>query len=126
MAETKVTSTELDGTTVVRRQNITTNSTTSARIETGWGYLIGNSTGAMTNAITFGLAFSTVPIVTVTFAGYNSSIPVTNAGNLQDNNSYSFSGQGISTSGFTLNMFRNGATFANTLYYVYNWIAIGA
>lgn len=110
----------------ISRQNNTTNSSpTTARIETGWGYIQGNNTANMSKVVTFSSAFTSAPIVMVSFAGYANSAPTTNS-NLQDNGTYIVTPQGIINTTFTVNMTRSASTYTSTFWYVYNWVAIGS
>jgi len=121
--------------TEVLRQNDTTNSYIGdSVILTGWGQIYGNNSQAISEAVTFGITFSEIPIITINYAGRHSSA----LSNLSDIGTTDTgvgatqvaTAQAPSTTGFTA-VLKSGsingeaASTWSTYYCVYTWIAIG-
>lgn len=128
MAETKVTATELSGTTVVKRQNNGTNTTvTGARREIGWGVMtFGSAASNISAAVTFNTAFSTTPIVMVSYGGDAASATTLGSGGNTVKGPVAIKAYGESTTGFTVHIHSSdGTTWAagNTVFY--KWTAEG-
>lgn len=111
----------------IKRQNDTTNTTvTGTRIETGWGAItVGVANLSFTDAVTFGTAFATPPIVTCTFGGdqISGTVAYGNGGN----NVQGIAGAkvfGVTTTGFSAYVWAmSNWSVGNILYY--QWTAIG-
>lgn len=113
----------------VVRQNDTTNTTEStARILTGWGWMqntTGIGAGQLTETVTFGTAFAGIPIVLLTYGG--------DAGNVAPSygtgGGVAFGGSHAKASNITATNFSATLTFDGTLpnnsTVYYQWIAIG-
>jgi hypothetical protein len=108
----------------VKRQNNTTNSDTSVKILTGWGYIQSlNGTTFIVKAVTFGVTFSSPPIVTVSNVGLLNG---SNPDSIDDFNSISgqfTAAQSITTTGFNVRIQDVAAGTGNR--FGYSWIAIG-
>lgn len=112
----------------IKRQNDTTNSTVNnARIECGWGAITNTASPALSEAVTFQTAFSSTPIIFVSFAsdastavGYGSS-----TGNNVEGRVIAKSA-GQTASGFNLWLHTGGGTNFATGTSYYTWIAIGS
>ena len=118
-----------DAPKAVNRQDNTTNNTVSNQlIQTGWGFIIGNGTALLSEAVTFPVAFDSAPIVMITAGGAKATsagAPATvdddpTAGNCcaQASNQ--------STTGFTAKIHGvNSYTMGSTYNFIYQWVAIG-
>lgn len=95
----------------------------------GWGQALGNSTGTISEAVTFPTAFTTVLGVIVTPLGAKVSPAASDITGLDialtGAIGYTYSANPVSTTGFTANLNRDSGTFGNTVYYGYSWIAWG-
>lgn len=109
------------------RQNATTDAyQKNTVILSGWGSKQGDGTGAMTQAITFGITFSSQPVVLVSDVGNVAGAPT----GIDSFNSAQGPTKGVSTinvavGGFTVHLGLTTGTFSNTYWYGYSWIAIG-
>ena len=111
-----------------RQDNTTNNTISGVVVEHGWGFIQGDATTAITEAVTFSSAYSNIPVVLVSYCGKTAVLP----DSLDD---FGTPYQGITTAmphtitttGFTVYMSaENGVTsFPNTDYFGYTWIAIG-
>lgn len=113
----------------VSRQNDTTNSTiTGARIETGWGVFAQGAVANKSEAVTFKTAFTTTPIVTISYGGDQTggTIALGNGGNVEKG-PITVKAYGESTSGFTAHAHTSdGTSWSATANVYYKWTAIGA
>ena len=95
------------------------------RRQSGWGYIQGDNTADMSEAVTFARAFSAAPLVLITIIGYRATADGTPTGpgwfttgiKAWANSSSS------ATTGFTAGL-HIATTFASTLNYGYVWHAI--
>lgn len=98
---------------------------------TGWGYIQGDSTAHLTEAVTFGITFSSAPVVIIGRLGNKTGAPaniteLTSAPNSATGPIVSAAGAySITTSGLTVSLGRSTGTFNNTAYHGYSWIALG-
>lgn len=113
-----------------RQNNTTNNIVTNQKIQTGWGFVIGDGVNdTASESITFPVPFSSIPIISVNVAGYKNSDP-TDPGDVSGSN---FGQAGIlswgaypSLTGFEIGISSvNGGVLTNNRRYVYQWIAIG-
>lgn len=119
--------------TVLRQDNTTDTYTANSVILTGWGYIQGNnSTRYLSEAVTFGITFSQVPVVTCTHAGAYTGGAPTSLGQLAEER-YSQAGTyTVAVGSFYASLLRNSfdgadpGVFANTYYYGYCWTAVGS
>ena len=115
----------------VNRQNNTTDTdVTNQRICSGWGFIQGNNTTNITEAVTLPITYDSAPIVIVSLAGSAGSTPtlitdLTGSGNTGGNATTTATGYAVTTSGFSVSIGRSVSTLASTAYYGYSWIAIG-
>lgn len=113
----------------VRRQNNTTNSTVSgARIETGWGVFAQGAASNKSETVTFGTAFSTTPIVVVSYGGDQTggTVALGNGGNTEKG-PVAIKAYNESTSGFTAHAHTSdGTSWSGTANVYYKWTAIGS
>ena len=116
-------------TSVLRQDNTTNAYKNNIIILTGWGYMAGDGTAAIDEAVTFGETFAAAPIVQVTMNGAKADpapadiTEVTGAASSSD--TVSVYGHTVATTGFTVEMVRNANTFGATNSYAYTWTAIG-
>lgn len=116
---------------VLEQGNTTNTYRNNAIILTGWGFLTGDGSNVgFTKANTFGITFSTAPVVVVSSAGEkDSSDPtaITDGAQLATSMTRFFmTTYGISTGGFTTKGARvDGASGDNNRRFLYTWIAIG-
>ena len=96
-------------------------------VQFGWCQIIGNGTSAISEAITFPTAFSTVLLVVASPMGGLAAGVASDITTLQDvtANPIVVSANSPRTTGFNLQMLRTGGTFGSTSYYAASWIAIG-
>jgi hypothetical protein len=113
----------------VSRQNDTTNSiVTGARVETGWGVFAQAAISKKTESVTFGAAFATAPIVTVTYAGDQTggTVAYGNGGDTVKG-PVSIKVTAVSTTAFTLYAQPSDASsWGATDNVYYTWTAIGS
>jgi hypothetical protein len=117
---------------VLRQDNTTNSYVNNSIVLTGWGWMLGNSGVAMNEAVTFGVTFSSAPIVLTGGCGQRNASDPSAIGDLNAQPGYIMvEGYSITTTGFSLGMSRattgggTGQTFVNTYRYGYTWIAIG-
>jgi len=99
---------------------------TVAKVQTGWVATQGNGTGAAGGTITFPVAFTNVPIVTITFGGDTAGVTATlGAGGANVNGAWAIA-KSLTTTGFAWTVNTSGGTWStsNTVYA--QWTAIGA
>lgn len=109
------------------RQNDTSNTTeTTARILTGWG-VIAYNTGAtnVNEAITFNSAFTSAPIVTVTFGGDHATLQTYGSGGNLVEATINAKALLITTTGFTVYLHKPTGGNLAAGYGFYQWTAIG-
>lgn len=111
----------------VARQNNTTNSTvTGVRVETGWGIITNTATASITKAVTFGTAFTTVPIITVSIAGDSVASGVYGNGGNSVEGRILIKSTAQTTTGFNVFAHTGGGTNFGTGFTYFTWVAIGA
>lgn len=114
----------------VKRQDNTTNSTVNGvRIETGWGYELGQNTFPWTagKTVTFSIPFSSKPVVIVSSIGYKDSSNPADVGDFNPWEVVNYTAGSIATTGFTAKAYNTqGGNIASTRRVGYSWIAIGA
>lgn len=113
----------------VKRQNNTTDSTiTGVHIETGWGVFAQGAAGNKSETVTFNTAFTTTPIVTISYGGDQTggTIALGNGGNVEKG-PVAIKAYGESTSGFTAHAHTSdGTSWSATANVYYKWTAIGS
>jgi len=116
----------------VLRQNDTTNAyNNNSVILTGWGFILGDTTSQMTEAITFGVTFSSAPLIVANGFGSKTGSDPSVIANLTDAANHHAAPEVPSTTGFNIRLSRISADgdavtgFGNTVRYAYAWIAIG-
>jgi len=110
------------------RQNNTSNTVTNPRIETGWVAIpVSSTTPNATIVITFGSAFTSVPIVLATFGGDTAGASSTLGAGGANVQAAAAMARTVSTTGATLTAGTFNSSFnwtsGNTVYI--HWIAIG-
>lgn len=126
---------------VVKQQTLRRNITSSdykdkTVIIHGWDYIQGDTTLAMSKAISFGVTFSEAPTVVITYSGARAGSAPTLVSDLTgvgENEAFGFTATAgaSTTTGFTavigtVSRDGNAATgFANTSYFGFSWIAMG-
>lgn len=115
----------------VLRQDDTVNTYANGSvILTGWGYIQGDGSINLEEAVTFGVTFSATPVVIVGPTGYVSSAPSV-IGNFNSNfanngNIWNATFKNANTTSFNVNLRSEvGFVFGNTNYFGYSWTAIG-
>lgn len=100
---------------------------TNQVILTGWGSVIGDGSNQYTgtDTPTFGITFSSAPIVYVSVIGTRTSTPTLISDFSNSSNGYFASCWGISTTGFSVNAYRAIGAIGATTRVGYSWIAIG-
>jgi hypothetical protein len=114
----------------ILRQDNTANSLQDRVVQSGWGFIQGDSSPGITETITFGSAFAEPPVIVVTFLG-GAGVPPTS---IADFTGIAVDSQkvwvvvptAISTTGFEVQINRNVDIFEPTYYYGYSWVAIGS
>jgi len=112
----------------LRQDNTTNTYKNNTVLLTGWGYIQGNNTGRLEEAVTFGITFSNAPIVVANIIGTYLSAPTIIDGGgatMGANNVHNAGAYSISTTGFTVELARQTGNYGNTSYYGYSWTAIG-
>lgn len=118
---------------VLRQDNTTNNYKNNSVVLTGWGFILGNdSSGRLSETVTFGITFSEEPIVVSSLNGTRvvadgtptSPAWFTTPGNVS-NNVFSSNAYATTTSSFILEMARQTGVYGSATNYGYNWIAIG-
>lgn len=109
------------------RQNNTTNSTeTSARFLSGWGVMAYNTgTTFVSESVTFDTAFTSAPIVTISFGGDHASLQTYGSGGNLVEAVVSTKPVNISTTGFTVYMHKPSGGNFSAGYGFYQWFAVG-
>ena len=111
----------------VLRQDSTTNTYSKDQvIVIGWGYKQGDESDEMSEAVDFGITFSTAPIVLTAMAGQRpvaSGAPSSSGDFDIDSIKKVTCTKDVTTTGFTIYM--GGETLGNDRYWGYTWIAIG-
>ena len=123
IADSAVTAAKI-ATLPVKRQDNTTNSDTSVKVLSGWGYIQSlNGTTGLSKTVTFGVTFATPPVVVVTNIGLLNG---SNPDSIDDFNSYSAqftAANAITTTGFNARI-QDVVSSANNRF-GFSWIAIG-
>ena len=112
----------------IRRQNNTTDSDVTARIEVGWGFITAaGGEVTLSEAVTFPTAFSVLPIVVASFLGKKTGSDPSTAGDQNSAHAVPTSAKPYTTSttGFTIHIDTTTGFTANDRV-IYSWIAIGA
>lgn len=113
---------------VLRQDDIIDSYKNNSVILTGWGYLAGAGAVVATEAVTFGITFSEVPIVVASYCGAKtvaSGAPANPGDSLGAGaNQRTCQTSSLSTTGFDATMSDENNLVA-TVYYAYTWIAIG-
>lgn len=121
----------------VSQQNNTTNTViTKTRVQTGWGWWVGDATNLLfTDSITFPTAFTARPVVTISILGGKASATPSDIGDFVDYNAVLQTAgvfitpftTAISTTGFSASMRMNetAANFTTSESVGYAWTAIG-
>jgi|GEM_PF-1542581 len=109
----------------VNLQLDSTNSVISATTQIGIGKISGAASSNINETVTFPVAFSGVPALSVTSIGGRSSGAFNTAGLISISGNEVASGSGTSATGFTAHMLRAGGTMSASFDYYYSWIAIG-
>jgi len=123
-------SSKLVKTAVLRQDNTTNTYENDSVVLTGYGFIQGDNTINLEEAVTFGVTFAAPPIIILSPLGYRGSTPsgissfdgnMANLGNI-----YAVALKNASETGFNVNLrCETGYTFSNTRYIGYSWIAIG-
>lgn len=110
----------------VARQNDTTNVTeNTAKILTGWGWVAVGGLGTGIEIVTFSSAFTTLPIVTLTYGGDHASSTTYGAGTLSLKQGFG-GAIGITTTGFSAYVrSADGSNWPAGANAFYQWTAIG-
>lgn len=111
-----------------RQDNTTNNTISGVVIEHGWGFIQGDATANISEAVSFSSAFTNIPVVITNYCGKTAVLP-----NSLDDFGAPYPGMTqtiphtITTTGFTMVMSaESGVTsFPVTDYFGYTWIAIG-
>lgn len=108
------------------RQNNTSNSTeNTARILTGWGVIAVGGVATGTEVVTFDSAFTSIPIVTLTYGGDNASSTTYGSGSINLKQAY---GGAISLTTTTFTAYirsADGTNWPGGAQAFYQWTAIG-
>lgn len=113
-----------------KQSNVTNSTVGGARIEAGWGWMqniTGAAVGQMSEVVTFGTAFSSAPLVFLTFGGDAGNVPaVYGTGTRVSFGSAATNASDISASQFQATCtFASGGTLPNNSTIYYQWLAIG-
>lgn len=115
--------------TSVLRQDNTTNSYKHNTVElTGYGYIAGTNGTFLAEAITFGVEFAQIPIITVSLAGASSGTSPGGVGigaATIEHYSDTTTGTNVRMGKFAISGFDAATTFAIGTNYFYTWRAIG-
>lgn len=117
--------------THLRQDNTTNSYVTNTVFLSGWGFILGDSSGDISETVTFGITFTAAPVVLISVLGSKlSSDPAAITELTDDPQSAAavttVNAQGITTTSFTALLWRNTpGTFTNTRRYGYAWLAIG-
>jgi hypothetical protein len=96
-------------------------------MQSGWGYIVGNasSTTALSQAVTFPVAFEVTPKVFVCPLGAKSTPAPTMISELTSTGNCAGAAYAPTTTGFTARLSQTlGYTFSASVYYGYAWVAI--
>lgn len=108
------------------RQNNTSNSTeNTARILTGWGVIAMGGVATGTEVVTFDSAFTSIPIVTLTYGGDNASSTTYGSGSINLKQAY---GGAVSLTTTTFTAYirsADGTNWPGGAQAFYQWTAIG-
>lgn len=127
MARTKLNPAQSTGFSV-QHQAITTNTTQTIKMQTGWGFLLTpGGTGILSGTVTFPTAFTTLLGVVVTNIGYKvSSDPATILDFQTGGGSEVTTARALALSGFTVaTNTSGGGNFGSGERHGYSWIAWG-
>jgi len=113
--------------TAVLRQDDTSNSyKENVVILTGWGQITGADSDLVNETVTFGITFSEVPIVLMTFvAGATTASSPDSLDDFTARGQVTTSADTITTSNFRATLRHQTANFNSTYSYAYTWMAIG-
>lgn len=110
------------------RQNDTTNTTeTTAKILTGWGVIpVSTAAAQFDETITFETAFTNRPVVVASPAGDNNTNPGTGTGGNVIEANLTFKLYDVSTTSFKVKIMKpNSGNYGGNGFAWYHWIAIG-
>jgi len=108
------------------KQNSTTNTTINARVETGWGFVLGTGATFANKSVTFSTAFTSPPIVLISCIGYKDTTDPTAVSDFGNWENPNVNGTVITTTTFTAAVGTiDGTNIASTRRVGYAWIAIG-
>lgn len=127
MARTKLNPAQSNGITV-QHQAVTTNSSQSIKMQTGWGFITTpGGTGVITGSITFPTAFTTLLGVVITDIGYKASADPSSILDFQTGGgSEVITAKSLATTGFTAVINTSGGgNFGASERHGYSWIAWG-
>lgn len=106
-------------------QSDTTNSTIVARTQIGYGKVIGSATSDMNKTVTFPVAFSAIPVVSVNFLGYRATGAFNLSGLTGNTPPLTCAGSSVSTTAFQAYLSIRAGNLAAANDFYYSWIAIG-
>ncbi len=111
------------------RQDNTTDAAADRAIVTGWGYIQGDSSYGLSEAVSFGTSFAEAPVVLVTFLG-GANVQPTAIGaftgiDTESQKVWTVVAANITAAGFDLQISRNAGVFEPGWFYGYSWVAIG-
>jgi len=106
------------------------NQPTQEMTVSGWGYVVGNGTGLVSESVNLPYKFDSIPIVSVSPSGAVGSAPTSfsscTSGAAGSGQNAAGQAAPITTTSFTSIMASNNTTFfANGVYYCYTWTATG-
>lgn len=121
---------------VLRQDDTTDTYKNNSVILTGWGWILGDGTSTPNvEAVTFGITFSEIPIVVSSVVGQKNGSHPSNIGDSiavsSSANMFIVGNYGLATTGFNLTFGKVSvdgnavSALANTVRYMYSWIAIG-
>ena len=112
---------------VNRQDNTTDNTVEDQLVQVGWGFIIGDTTVGIQEAVTFPVAYDSAPIVICNYCGTSSTDPALISdlsASAADTNRYGRA-MIITTTGFTAGIVDVAGSSASVRY-GYTWIAIGS
>lgn len=109
-------------------RRITTGTVEEAFTQSGWGYIEGNATAAVTQTLTFPVAYTELTSLVLTRIGNpGTTIPTTihSGGGMSGNVGEFIGWSGGSGTSVTVQIGRSTGTYATGNYYMYAWVATG-
>lgn len=111
---------------MLRQDNTSNTYSNNQVILTGWGAIAGAASNALNESVSFGVTFSSAPIVLISAAGTDTTPSATAIGDFTAAQAHMMVTVNISTTGFTAYSFKdNGGNHTVGRDYGYTWIAIG-